>query len=225
VPITASTPIIFQGGFTVNPDFTTTLFAPVGVAPLSNTKLKVPGGLIGLVDTGGFSGFLISLFNAAVASVNDVYATAELAGAPQFDYFNYFFLSGPAVTLPIRVHLENPFLGSNCYIGSTSNPITLHLTDGTTSPPAGTAPISGSAGDTTTTPDGSVATATNVKLVDNTFPVPAATNCGYLLLDKIIITAAVNLKEGLPSAAGKNVAIMQGTNQIADARSVQASAQ
>jgi hypothetical protein len=225
VPITASTPVTFQGGFNVNDDFTTTFFPAVGADTLSKTKLKVPGGLVGLVDTGGFSGLLISLFNAAVASVNDVYATAELVGPAKFDYFNYFFLSGPAVTLPIRVHLENPFLGSNCYIGSSSTPITLNLTDGTTSPPAGTAPITGYAGDASTTPDGGVATATNVKLVDNTFPVPAATGCGYLILDQLVITAAVNLKEGLPSAAGNNVAIMQGTTQIASRQGVQDSVQ
>ena len=71
--------------------------------------------------------------------------------------------------------------------------------------------------------DGTVTSFTGAKLVDNAFSVPAATNCGYLLPDKILITAAVNLKEGLPAAAGKNTAIMQGLVSNAERTAVQAS--
>jgi len=60
-------------------------------------------------------------------------------------------------------------------------------------------------------------------LVDNAFAAPAASNCGYLLLDKILITAAVNLKEGLPAAAGKNSAVLQGDTKLGDRNSVVAS--
>jgi hypothetical protein len=114
------------------------------------------------------------------------------------------------------VHLTNPFLGSNCYIGSTAHPVTLKLTAGTTTPPAGVTPLTGSTGTPSTNADGTVITAVGVKLVDNTFSVPAASDCGFLLLDKLIITAAVNLKEGLPSAAGNNSAILQGTTKAGD---------
>lgn len=217
VPITASTPIVLQGGFSFNADSTTTWYnAANGGQTLAATPIKVPGGLIGLVNTGGWSGILIDLFNAAVSSVNDVYATAELAGNVQFDFINYLFADGTAITLPIKVHLTNPFLGSSCYIGSTSNPVRLKLTLGTTAPPPPNTPITGFAGNTSTNADGSVLTQTNQKLVDNAFAVPAASNCGYLLLDKLIITAGVNLKEGLPAAAGKNTAIQQGTSQSGD---------
>ena len=54
---------------------------------------------------------------------------------------------------------------------------------------------------------------------------PAASNCGYLLPDRILITAAVNLKEGLPAAAGKNTAIMQGLVSNGSRPAVQASVQ
>jgi hypothetical protein len=224
VPITASTPIVFQGGFAVDPNtFATTFYPAVGADSLVKQQIKVPGGLIGLVDTGGFSGFLISLFNAAVASVNDVYATAELAGPAKFDYFNFIIGTGTTLELPLRIHLENPFLGSNCYIGSSSTPVRLKLTVGTTAPPPPNTPISGSVGALSQNTDGSVTTATGVSLVDNAFSVPAATNCGYLLPDMLVITAAVNLKEGLPSAAGKNTAIMNGNVQTGTRSSVQAS--
>jgi hypothetical protein len=225
VPITSSTPIVLQGAFSFNGSSTTWYNAANGGATLSNTPLKVPGGLIGLVNTGGWSGVLIDLFNAAVSSVNDVYATAELAGGVQFDFLNYLFQSGPALTLPLKVHLTNPFLGSSCYIGSNSNPITLKLTLGTTSPPAPNTPISGALGTPTTNADGSYLKYTDQKLVDNAFSAPAANNCGFLFLDKIVITAGVNLKEGLPAAAGKNTAIQQGTNETANRDAVVASVQ
>jgi hypothetical protein len=220
VPI--NRPIVFQGGFKFDPnDFSTTFYdASNGGVTLSRTPLDVPGGLLGLMNPGGFFGLLEQAFENAVRSANGVTATAEQAGPIRFDYFNYLVNDGIALTLPVRVHLENPFLGPNCYIGSTSNPVTFRLTLGTTHPPAGTAPISGNGGAVTTTPDGYVATSTGNKLVDNTFSVPAASDCGYLPLDKLLITAAVNSREGLPSAAGRNVAILQGDSQVADAQPV-----
>jgi hypothetical protein len=227
VPITATNPIILQGGIGQETYPTGAPFYPaVGADSLSKTKLKVPGGLIGLVDTGGFSGFLISLFNAAVASVNDVYATAEPAGAVGFYPTQLLFTQEtPGLRLPVRIHLENPFLGSSCYIGSFTNPVNLVFTTGTTAPPLPNTPISGSVGTLTFNGDFSVATATGIKLVDNSFAAPAATNCGFLLLDKLIITAAVNLKEGLPSAAGKNTAIQEGVAKTGDAALTAASVQ
>jgi hypothetical protein len=227
VPITASTPITLQGGIGQETYPTgAPWFNAVGADTLSKTPLQVPGGLIGLVDTGGFSGFLISLFNAAVASVNDVTATAELAGTVGFYPTQLLFTQEtPGLKLPIKVHLENPFLGSNCYIGSNSNPVNLVLQTGTTAPPGPNTPISGSVGTLSFNGDFSVATATGIKLVDNSFAAPAATNCGYLLLDRLIITAAVNLKEGLPAAAGKNTAIQQGNALTGDRLATLASVQ
>jgi hypothetical protein len=216
VPI--NKPIVFQGGFKFDPStFGTTFYdASNGGVTLSRTSLDVPGGLLGLMNPGGFFGVLEQAFENAVRSANGVTATAEQAGPARFDYFNFLINDGITLTLPIRVHLENPFLGPNCYIGSTGSPVTLRLTLGTTSPPAGTAPITGFGGVVSTTPDGNVATASGAKLVDNTFSVPAASDCGYLPLDKLLITAAVNSREGLPSAAGRSVAILQGDSQVAD---------
>jgi hypothetical protein len=227
VPITADTPVTLQGGFTLdNTTALTTWYDAVGADTLSKTRMKVPGGLAGLVDTGGLTGLLITALNNAIAAENDVYATAELVGPVKFDFLSFFFGdSTPAVTLPIRVHLENPFLGSSCYIGSSSSPVTLKLTDGTTSPPAPNTPITGSAGDITTNDDGSVTTAAGNTLVDNSFSVPAATDCGITFLDRLLVTPAVNLKEGLPSAAGNNTAILTGTTKIGDRALTAASVQ
>ena len=145
VPVTA--PITLQGGIAVDENNATTWYnAGNGGSTLSNTPLNVPGGLLGLVNPGGFFGLLEQAFENAIRSANGVTATAELAGPVQFDYLNYVIGDGTAVTLPLKIHLQNAFLGPNCYIGSTSSPVTLRLTVGTTSPPAGTAPITGDPG-------------------------------------------------------------------------------
>jgi hypothetical protein len=215
VPITSSTPILLQGGVggsdsSGNAPF----YNAVGADTLSKTKLKVPGGLLGLVSTGGWSGLLIDLFNAAVSSVNDVYATAELVGPVKFNSGAFLGSNDPALQLPVRIHLENPFLGSNCYIGSSSNPVSLKLITGTTAPPLPNHPITGSTGTISVGGGGGIFQFLGNKLVDNSFAVPAATDCGYLPLDKLLITAGVNLKEGLPAVSGKNTAILQGDTYL-----------
>lgn len=224
VPITA--PITLQGGLADNGSGGTTFFnAANGGVTLSSTSLNVPGGLLGLVNPGGFFGLLEQAFENAISSANGVTATAELVGPVGFNLGAFITATGAAATLPIRVHLENPFLGPSCYVGSSSSPITLKLTAGTTTPPAGVTPITGSLGTFQASPDGLIANAIGNKLVDNAFSVPAASNCGFLLLDKLLITAAVNLKEGFPSAAGQNVAILQGDTALTASASVAGSVQ
>jgi len=62
-------------------------------------------------------------------------------------------------------------------------------------------------------PDGFLTTVTGFKLVNNSFSVPAASGCGYWPFVSLI-TAAVNLKEALPSAAGKNSAVFNGMQKL-----------
>jgi hypothetical protein len=175
VPITSDTPIVLQGGVGAEPDGTTPWHDAVGADTLVKTRLNVPGGLAGLVDTGGLTGVLISALNDAIAAENDVYATAELVGPVQFSLAKAITTDGVGAVLPIRVHLENPFLGSDCYIGSSSDPVTLNLTTGTTAPPGPNTAISGSRGDLVQSDDTSVMTTFGIKLVDNAFAAPAAT--------------------------------------------------
>jgi hypothetical protein len=223
VPVSA--PITLQGGFTLSEDaLTTTFFPAVGADTLSKTKLTVPGGLIGIVSTDPLTGPLLALFYAVVDGANGVKATAELVGPVEFNYLNFVIGSGTVMTLPLRVRLENPFLGPNCYIGAANDPVTLNLTAGTTSPPPPNQPISGSVGTITTNPDATVVTAAGVRLVDNAFAVPRARGCGSTFIDQPLVTAAVNLKNGLPSAAGNNHAILEGTTKVGDRAAVQASA-
>jgi len=49
--------------------------------------------------------------------------------------------SYPVFRLPIKLHLENAFLGPNCFVGTDGSPIVLQPMTGTTSPPAPNAPV------------------------------------------------------------------------------------
>ncbi len=216
VPITKR--IRLQGGVTVNPDtFETGFVNAKNGATLSRTALKVPGGLTGLITPApSWSRPLRSLFYAAVNSVNDVTATAELVGPVQFSFGNLLNGEGTAIELPLRVKLDNPFLGDRCYIGSSSSPVRLRLTNGTTAPPAGVTPISGTPGELGAVED--ITTLTGQSLVDNTFSAPKASGCGGLF--SLVVNPIVDLKIGLPAKPGASVARLNGDAKLAPAASV-----
>lgn len=213
--------IRLQGGITADPDTGATGFVNAnGGRTLSRTGLKVPGGLTGLITPApSWSAPLRSLFYAAVNSVNDVTATAELVGPVGFNLGNLLDGSAPSIDLPLRIKLDNPFLGDSCYIGSAGSPVRFRLTNGTTAPPAGVAPISGSSG--TLSNNGDITVLTNQSLVDNTFSVPKASGCGGIF--SLIINPVVDAKIGLPAAPGASVARLTGNARIAPASSVVAS--
>src|ERR1700728_1667601 len=104
---------------------------------LVKTPQKVPGGLLGLVKCNEIGNILLRIacevtFENGVTGVN---ATTELAAPASSVVLNTAaeqLGEGTALTLPIKVHLENPLLGSSCYIGSNAEPIVLNLTTGAT---------------------------------------------------------------------------------------------
>jgi hypothetical protein len=151
---------------------------------LSKTPEPVPGGLVGINLLGNFT---------------EVNAIAEIAGP---------VIVTNEVTLPAKVRLENPLLGGACYIGSNSEPLTLQLTYGKTSPPPPNVSISGEEAITNRAHE-KVIVITG-KLVGNAFSAPGANGCTLLPL---VGDLAVNTKEGLPSAAGTNTAIMKGVTE------------
>lgn len=224
VPINKT--ITLQGGFYPDAGSPTgfTFVNATGADTLSKTALDVPGGLLGLVVPSQITAIPIlgPLFTAAVNATNGVKATAELAGPVGFSFLNYVTGAGPAVTLPVRVKLDNPFLGSECYVGSASNPVRLSVSTGTTAPPAPNTPVTGSPGTLQFLNGAQLIVATGNKLVDNAFSVPAATDCGPWGF-QWAVTPIVNLKEGYPSAAGKNNATLQGSLKSASAAAVRAS--
>ena len=201
---------------------------------LSKTELNVPGGLLDFVNCEEIkgSGFFESLERLTCKAIFEnkttgVTATTELVANMSnpaiLNLVGLAFEEGTALTLPVRVHLKNPLLGEECYIGSESSPIQLHLTTGTTKPPLPNKPIKGSGGtfiEETEKGQILISVAGN-SLVDNAFSVPVATGCGGFF--SFLIDPIVDGKLGLPSVAGKNTAILSGTLKTAETSAVLAS--
>jgi hypothetical protein len=196
VPIT--NPIILIGGT----DPSLSGFAYNSKGGLLPAKQPVPGGVIGLTGLDWLVNFL-SLEGLKL------YAVTELAGTPDF--------SGETVPLPIKVHLINPVLGNNCYVGSNSNPINLNLTTGTTSPPAPNKPISGSPPkEVFFDAAKGIFHVYDFTLVDNSFAAPGASGCVLTLFGFIPVSlnGVVNSQAGLPAAAGTNETIQNIDQEI-----------
>ena len=221
VPITKT--ITLQGGliFVGEPRSETFVGAKDGNT-LSKTPQTVPGGLLKIVAPLGWPEILQIIFNEFInKGITGVTATTELVGTPTLNRLNLFFASGTALALPVRVHLENEFLGPKCYIGSASKPVTVNLTSGTTSPPEPNLPISGNPGEPEFKDEGNLIIVKKNSLVDNSFSAPGSEGCGSQILFGLftgIIDSAVNSQLGLPSAAGHNTAVLNG--QLEDASSV-----
>ncbi|HEY3774345.1 MAG TPA: hypothetical protein VGL69_15195 [Solirubrobacteraceae bacterium] len=211
-----STPIIFQGGIITGASDT---FVPAADGnTLSQVPLTVPGGLLSLTPPDLFPQPLQGILEAAINAVNGVTATAELVGNPTFSFENFLTGAGPTATLPVEIQLSNPFLGNSCFIGSASDPVTLNLTTGKTHPPAGVTALKGRHGKLGFFDNGNVVAANGDSIVDNAFAVPGATGCGGIF--SALIDPVVNLKTGIPAAAGTNSAILKGTSDLASAASV-----
>jgi hypothetical protein len=214
-------PVILKGGISA-PDSIVgplTLYAPTDGITLSKTPQPVPGGLLGIQAPSWWPQILKDLFNETINNgFTGVTATVELAvptSAVSLSVINALSGKGTAFGLPVKVKLSNPFLGSNCYIGSNSSPIMINLTTGTTSPPLPNKPISGSPGEFIEGPEGVIRLQKN-RLVDNAFSASGANGCGGILFSWAI-DPFVNSIVGVPSAAGTNTAILEGTNYLGSA--------
>ena len=191
---------------------------------LSKSPQPVPGGLLGVTAPAWWPKFLRDLFNNTInEGFTGVTATMELAAPASAIKLNLGATLtgfGTALQMPVKVKLSNPFLGSSCYIGSNSSPITLKLTTGTTAPPPPNTPIKGSPGGLEEKEGGALIINTNNKLVDNAFAVPGANGCGGLF--SFLIDPFVDSIVGTPSAAGNNHAILEGNTYLGDAAVVRA---
>lgn len=218
---------LLQGGSTLNFETEKEQFyaAKDGVT-LQKVGQPVEGGLLNLVPKSSLPTWLWPAYEAAFENgVSGVTAVTELAKPASeigISATNLAAGEGVALELPVKVHLENPFLGSECYIGSSSSPIVLKLTSGTTSPHSPNKPISGFPGNFAFAEEGAILNDTGYKLVDNNFSAPEATGCGGFLID-LIVDPILNGKVGLPSAAGKNTAILTGNLKRAYAPAVRES--
>jgi hypothetical protein len=225
VPI--KNPVILQGG--IENDFETgaTRFqgAKNGVT-LSKAKQPVPGGLLGVVAPTWWPKFIQDWFNGLInEGFTGVDATVELARpASEIKVNLNAIISGTsevALTLPVKIKLDNAILGSNCYIGSSSSPVYWNLTVGTTSPPPPNKPITGKQGEGSTNAEETILRFKGQKLVDNAFGVPGTSGCGGIF--SFLVDPLVSSVVGVPSPAGTNTAILEGNLETAYAPAVKAS--
>jgi len=215
--------ITLQGGSILNEETGAETFVPAANGEsLSKTPLTVPGGLFGIKAPESWPKWLQEWFNNQInEGFTGVTATAELVGNPGISRTNLLFREGVALSLPVRLHLNNAILGSECYLGSKSNPVTFNLTTGTTSPPAPNKPISGAVGEIEFKDEFQLVIIKGNRVVDNAFSAPGTEGCGGIL--SFFINPLVEKILGVPSAAGHNTAILEGSLQNATAAAVKAS--
>lgn len=221
VPIT--NPVTLQGGYSEpNGEGISSFVGATNGETLSRAPQNVPGGLLGIVPPEQ-SPWLVKLlsrffFENNLTGVDSTLELSRPASQIQISERNLLFRQGVALSLPVKVHLENPFLGRNCYVGSSSSPIDWQLTTGTTSPPAPNEPIKGKVGTFEPKAEGFILQISGNELVDNAWSAPGAQGCGGIL--SFLVDPVVNLISGFPSAAGNNKAVLANTLDIALAGAV-----
>ncbi len=215
--------ITLQGGSILNEETGAETFVPAANGEtLSKTPLTVPGGLLGIKAPTWWPKFIQEWFNKQInEGLTGVTATAELVGNPGISRTNLLFQEGVALSLPVRLHLNNAILGSSCYLGSKAHPVTFNLTSGTTSPPPPNKPISGTVGELEFKDEFQLVIIKGNRVVDNAFSTPGTEGCGGLF--SFFINPIVEEAFGVPSAAGHNTAILEGSLQNATAEAVKAS--
>jgi hypothetical protein len=217
-------PVTLQGGVTAVSEGVGKLVAATNGVTLSKTPQPVPGGLAGIVNckeiSEPFLKFACELtFENGLTGLNSTLELAKPANEVLVSEFNLATEEGVALKMPIKIHLENPFLGSSCYVGSSSSPIIWNLTTGTTAPPAPNTPIKGFGGEGEFLEGGRVIEIKNTKLVDNAWSAPGVNGCGGFLVE-LLLNPIINAASGLPAAAGHNTAILQGKVSSAAAGAV-----
>jgi hypothetical protein len=179
-----------------------TTVAPAAGAVVG-APVDIPGGLLGLMCPSAIpfvTGICLQLANNPL---NRVTATIESAGAPtDFNLTAGVGTGTPIITLPVKIKLDNPFLGGTCYIGSNSAPILLKPANLTR--PTGKVVRFNADGTANTTGQQGYLSLSGAAQGDSTFAVPKSNGCGLFG----ILSGAVDLKQGLPSAAGSNSLVL-----------------
>jgi hypothetical protein len=223
VPIT--NPITLQGGLIQNEETgALTFVAAANGVTVSKSPQTVPGGLAGLINCKEIKEFFERIacelfFENSFTGVTETTELAAPASSIGINEGNLFSETGTALSLPVKVHLENPFLGSSCYLGSNAHPIVIEFTTGTTSPPEPNKPIKGKLGELSFPAEGRILKISNNSLVNNSFTAPGATGCGGFLVE-LLLDPIINAKLGIPAAAGHNTAILSGTLEQSSANAV-----
>jgi hypothetical protein len=214
-------PVVLQGGYGQAVGGFAPFFAATNGITLSKAQQNVPGGLLGIVPEASspvLVKLLIKFFlENKFTGVNSTLELAKPATEIKISENNLAAEAGVALKLPVQIRLENPFLGKNCLVGSSSNPIKWELTTGTTAPPAPNKAITGSAGFFEILEEGSILESKGASLVDNSWSAPTASGCGGIL--SFLVTPIINAQLGT-TTAGHNTAILNNKLYVASAFAV-----
>ena|SRR6476469_585081 len=221
VPIVS--PVTLQGGAGPVDEITemSKFYAATNGVTLSKTPQNVPGGLLGIVPDASSPPLVKALIKFflenSLTGVNSTLELAKTASDISISEFRIAAEEGVGLKIPVKVHLENPFLGKNCYVGSSTSPITWNMTSATTAPPAPNKAISGFGGEGEFLEEARIVVLKNNKIVDNAWSAPAPTGCGGIL--SFLVTPIIKAQLGTTSA-GYNTAILKGTVSSSPAASV-----
>jgi hypothetical protein len=182
--------VVLQGGYgeeaTSGTEATFSKFfeATNGIT-LSKAAQNVPGGLAGIVPEASSPPLVKALikffFENKITGLTSTLELAKPASEIRVSEIHLAEEIGIALKMPVKVHLENPFLGKSCYVGSSSSPINWNLTVGTTAPPKPNEPIKGTGGVTEFFEEGQILKLKGAELVDNSWSAPGPSGCGGIL--------------------------------------------
>jgi hypothetical protein len=213
------TPITLQGGVYPNKAEEQVFVAAENGDTFSMTPQPVPGGLLGIKVPPWWPESFQEWFKGQIdEGASGLKATIELAApttAIDVSTQNLINQEGTTLGLPVKIKLDNPLLGSDCYIGSDSKPIQIDFTSGKSGS------VEGSSGTLNFNKAYTKSTINGGRLVNGTFAAPSADGCGGIF--SAYVDPLVDSVLGLPSASGENAAVLKGKLQIANAVSVKKS--
>ncbi len=215
-------PVVLQGGYgKVEETGFSKFYEAANKITLSKAAQNVPGGLAGIVPEASSPPLVKALikffFENKLTGLTSTLELAKPASEIRVSEGNLAGELGVALKLPVMLHLENPFLGKNCYVGSSSSPINWELTTAETAPPLPNKSIKGTAGSIEFLEEGRILEAKGAKLVDNAWSAPGASGCGGIL--GFLVNPIVNAQLGT-TTAGHNTAILNNTIFVASAAAV-----
>jgi hypothetical protein len=214
-------PAYLQGGLGKPVEGFSKFYAATNGITLSKAPQPVPGGLLGIVPEASSPPLVKALikffFENSLTGVNSTLELAKTAGDIRVSESHIGEEEGIALEMPVKVHLENPFLGKSCFVGSSTSPLTFKLTAGTTAPPLPNKPIKGYGGELELFEEGSILQLRNVKLVDNAWSAPSPSGCGGILA--FLVNPIISAQLGT-TTAGHNTAILKNTINVATAFAV-----
>jgi len=205
-------PVVLQGGTLQPVEGVAKFVAAANGITLSKAPQNVPGGILGIVPEASSPALVKALIKFflenSLTGVNSTLELAKPASEITLSETNLIGEEGTALKLPVKVHLENPFLGKNCYVGSSTSPIIWPLITGETNPPAPNTKIKGKSGELEFLEEGRIAEIKENVLVENAWSAPKASGCGGII--SFLVTPIINSQLGT-TTAGHNTAILNNT--------------